>query len=226
MEVGFAAVRVDEKTAKDEALEAYLKPFREGVAAFSAEVIGYAAEPLTRSRPESGLSNLVADALRIIGEREFDTEIDLAVTNFGGLRRDLPKGPLTMGLLTELSPFENYMVFLEVRGELVLELSRNIAEGRASAISGLEVVGGANGELVSATLDGAEVREDGRYRLVTIDYLVGAWDSLFRDEWIVRKVEPKKLIQRDAIVLHLSELASRGIEVYDEPEGRVTLGSN
>lgn len=222
----FRAIGVDGAGAVDAGLEAYLKPYRAGVEAFAAEVVGYAAEPLSRSRPECGLSNLVADALRVVGEKEFEVEVDLAVTNFGGLRRDLPKGPLTMGLIMELSPFDNYMALLEVRGELVLELARNIAEGSASAISGLEVVGGPEGELVSATVGGVPVESASVYRMVSIDYLIDNWDGLFREEWIVSKVVSGNVIQRDAIVLHLSALAGNGVEIYDAGDGRVTLASS
>lgn len=223
VDVEFVALRVDESVEADPGLVAYLKPYREGVEAFAAEVIGVAAEPLSRSRPESGLSNLVADALRFVGEKEFEAEVDAAVTNFGGLRRNLPAGPLTMGLIAELSPFENYLVFLEVKGELLLELSRQMAEGRASAISGLTVVGKEGGELVSAKIAGRRVRAGEVYRIVSIDYLVATYESVFREEWIVSKQVSTKLVQRDAIVLHLSELSRSGVEVYDAAEGRVTI---
>ncbi|MBK1875710.1 5'-nucleotidase C-terminal domain-containing protein [Pelagicoccus mobilis] len=225
VEAEFSVLRVDSSGPEDPGLAAYIKPYREGVEAFSAEVIGYAAEPLSRSRPECGLSNLVADSLRVVGEREFESEVDLAVTNFGGLRRNLPKGPLTMGLITELSPFDNYIVLLEVRGELVLELARNIASGSASAISGLKVVGSKSGELLSAEIGGESVVPDGTYRLVTIDYLLANWTSLFREEWIVSRKVSVNLRQREAIVLHLSELTRKGIKVYDAAEGRVRVVS-
>ncbi|MBD5781486.1 5'-nucleotidase C-terminal domain-containing protein [Pelagicoccus sp. NFK12] len=220
-ELEFSAVRVDGSVRDDEGLAAYLAPYREGVEAFAAEVIGYAAEPLSRSRPECGLSNLVADSLRVVGAKEFGAEVDLSVTNFGGLRRDLPQGELTMGLITELSPFENYLTYLEVDGAFVQELARQAAGG--VAVSGIKVTLDSEGRVLEALVNGEPIDARRRYRVVTIDYLVATYGALFREEWILEKRVSKNLIQRDAIVLHLSALAERGVRIFDAGEGRVRV---
>lgn len=221
VEVAFEAVRIDRTVAADGELEAYLAPYRAGVEAFASEVIGYAAEPLSRSRPECGLSNLVADSLRAVGAKEFEEEVDLAVTNFGGLRRDLPQGPLTMGLIAELSPFENYLTYLVVEGEFVMELARQATRG--VALSGISVKLDAEGNVLEARVGGEPVEAGKRYRVVSIDYLVSTYDSLFREEWIVEKRVSKNLVQRDAIVLRLSELNAQGVQIYDAGAGRVEV---
>lgn len=221
LDVGFAVERVDGELMEDEGLAAYLAPYRAGVEAFAAEVIGHAAEPLSRRRPECGLSNMVADSLRVVGAKEFEAEVDLSVTNFGGLRRDLPEGPLTMGLITELSPFENYLTYLVVESEFVEELARQAAGG--VALSGIQVKLDSDGKVLEAFVNGALIQPDKLYRVVSIDYLVSTYDSLFREEWIVEKRVSNKLVQRDAIVLHLSELDNAGIKVFDAGEGRVEV---
>ncbi len=222
-EVAFTPLAVDGAGPKDVDLERYLAPYREGVEAFSSEVLGYAAEPLSRSRPECGLSNLVADSLRAVGAKEFEAEVDLAVTNFGGLRRDLPKGPLTMGLIAELSPFENYLAYLVVKGDFVLELARQA--NRGVALSGIEVKLSEDGDVLEALVNGEPIQRNKRYRVVSIDYLASTYGSLFREEWIVEKRVSKNLVQRDAIVLHLSELTAAGVKVFDRGEGRVEVVS-
>lgn len=221
--VDFSIVRVDAETKGDAEMEAYLIPYRAGVEAFAAEVIGYAAEPLSRRRPECGLSNLVADSLRVVGAKEFGEEIDFAVTNFGGLRRNMPEGELTMGLLTELSPFQNYLTYLEVDGELALELARQISGGGASAISGMQVAYNSDQKLVEARIGGELIDPKRRYKMVSIDYLVSTWEELFREEWIIEQRVSANLIQRDAIVLHLSALTEQGVKIFDAGEDRVTL---
>ncbi|MDQ8204138.1 5'-nucleotidase [Pelagicoccus sp. SDUM812003] len=220
-EVIFEALPVSSDLPADAEMADYLRPFREGVEAFAAEVIGVAAEPLTRTRPECGLSNLVADSLRFVGETEFEAPVDLAVTNFGGLRRDLPEGPLTMGLIMELSPFENYLTYLEVKGELVEELARQIAGSGGVAVSGIRVAINSDQEVVEARINGELIDPRKTYRMVSIDYLVSTWDRLFKPEWIIEKDVSTNLVQRDAIVLHLSQLTRNGIEIRDAGEGRV-----
>ncbi|WP_309023455.1 5'-nucleotidase C-terminal domain-containing protein [Pelagicoccus sp. SDUM812002] len=220
-EVEFSAIRVDQEVDGDAEMVAYLAPYHEGVEAYASEVIGYAAEPLSRRRPECGLSNLVADSLRVVGAKEFEVEVDLAVTNFGGLRRDLPAGPLTMGLISELSPFENYLTYLEVKGDLVWELARQATSG--VALSGIRVKLDEHGEVFEATVGGQPVEKGKRYRVITVDYLVATYDSLFREEWILEKRVSKNLVQRDAIVLHLSQLNAEGVKISDGGEGRVEV---
>lgn len=221
LEVGLSVERVDAALGEDAGIVAYLAPYREGVEAFALEVIGVAAEPLSRSRPECGLSNLVADSLRVVGAKEFDEEIDLAFSNFGGLRRNLPQGPLTMGLISELSPFENYLTYVEVKGDFVLKLA-SYAKGGV-AISGMEIVLDSDGELVSAMVAGEPVDPARHYKVMTIDYLASTWDELFVNEWVLEKRVSGNLVQRDAIVLHLSELNAAGVEIYDAGENRVRI---
>ena len=219
----FAAEPIDAKLAADESLEAYLSPYRAEVAAFATQVVGFAAEPLSRRRPECGLSNLVADAMRIVGAREFESPVDLAVTNFGGLRRDLPEGPLTMGLVTELSPFENYLTYLEVRAECVREIARRASKG--FALSGIEVSLDAEERLLEVWVGGVPLEQGRSYRIVTIDYLVSTFKDLFRDEWILERRVSSRLVQRDAIAQRLTELQAAGEKVFDAGDGRVKVGS-
>ena len=219
-DVTFSPYRITEDVEEDRELAQYLEPYRQGLEAFVSKVVGRAAEPLRRAEPECGLANLVADALLSVGREEFEAEIDFALTNYGGLRRDLPEGPLTMGLLMELSPFENYMVYLEVDGRLALAAAEAIAEGGV-AVAGMEVTRTAEGALVEAKIRGERIQADRRYRMVTIDYLVDTWKSLFRDEWVSEKRVSGNLVQRDAIVIHLGRLDEKGIAVRSGGDGRV-----
>ncbi len=45
------------------------------------------------------------------------TNSDIAITNGGGLRRTLEKGPITMGDMYEIMPFDNYLVTFDLKGE-------------------------------------------------------------------------------------------------------------
>lgn len=219
-EASFSSYRISNDMPRDAALEEYLEPYRQGVEAFSRHVLGYATEPLTRSSPESGLTNLVADALLTIGREEFEVEVDFAITNYGGLRRDLPQGPLTMGLLVELSPFNNYMTLLEVDGELAIEAAKAVARGGV-AVAGMEVERDADGGLVVARIGGEPIEASRRYRMVTIDYLVATWPSLFDRDRIFSQRVSENLLQRDAIALHLGRLNDQGIRIENAGDGRV-----
>ncbi|MFZ5445056.1 MAG: bifunctional metallophosphatase/5'-nucleotidase [Myxococcota bacterium] len=84
---------------------------------------------------ESALGSFLADSLRALAKT------DLALMNPGGLRADLPAGPLTYGRVYEVIPFDNAVAVLDLTGE---ELERLLTAAFGSKkgvfqVSGLEV---------------------------------------------------------------------------------------
>ena len=68
-------------------------------------VQGYAATDLWVKRPESPLSNLLADIL-VWSSAKFDEQPDFAIYNVGGIRAALSKGAVTRGNILDVAPFE------------------------------------------------------------------------------------------------------------------------
>jgi 5'-nucleotidase len=106
----------------DAAVERAMAPQLERVRALQAMGLGVDLDtPLPRATaPESALGNLFADALRE------QAGADVAVNNngAGGIRSDLPAGPLTFGKLYEVFPFDNRLARIRMSAE---ELSRALA---------------------------------------------------------------------------------------------------
>ncbi len=128
--------------------------------------------PLYRSGTwESPLGTLYADALR----EQLKADIALHANGLGGLRADLPAGPVTFGALYATFPFDNRIGSVTVR-PAVLEaiLSAALRRGRrgALAIAGatIEVTCGADGMLVALRRpDGSRFPADQLLRVVGID---------------------------------------------------------
>lgn len=106
--------------------------------------------------------------------------VDIAIQNGGGLRRDIPAGDITMGLMYEVMPFDNTLMVVELTGA---DLKKNIDNGlmpegsRAGSFSGLVVEFDLNkpaGErILKMTLaDGSPVKMDKIYKVVSNDFLV------------------------------------------------------
>lgn len=143
--------------------------------------VGSLATPLTRARSRfvsSPAGNLITDTMR---ER---LGAQVAIQNRGGIRCDLEPGPVTRRGLFELLPFGNNPVLLEVSGEDLLTCLRAAVEGTAH--SGLEVSGlailyreleGDRGELAGLEVEGKPVVPDGRYTLVTNNFLASGADG-------------------------------------------------
>lgn len=90
-------------------------------------VIGTSETTLTKGRPESPLSNLIADILRESAAPYIGQPADVALMNMGGIRNDLPAGEITYGNIFEIAPFENTLCIVKMKGTDLLELFKNIA---------------------------------------------------------------------------------------------------
>jgi 5'-nucleotidase len=100
--------------------------------------------------PESPLGNLFADALR----QRSGADVALNNNSLGGLRADLPGGPLTFGALYDTFPFDNRLARVTLTGaRLELGIASALRRGRPGAfgISGARVV-------VSCAADDLRVR--------------------------------------------------------------------
>jgi 2',3'-cyclic-nucleotide 2'-phosphodiesterase (5'-nucleotidase family) len=132
--------------------------------------------PIPRAgAPDSPLGNLFADAQR---ER---TGADVAINNNvrGGLRADLPAGPLALGPLYDVFPFDNRLLTVTLTGaELRALLADEVRRNRRGALglSGVEVrvACSAAGELdlAVARSNGAAIGADERLAVTAMDSLV------------------------------------------------------
>ena len=116
----------------DAAVERVLAPALEQVRALKAQPIGIVLEtPIRRLLPASPLGNLVTDAYLAAVPGA-----DVAVNNSGGgLRADLPAGPLTYGSVFEVMPFDNLLVRLRLTGRQLRQVfsASSCRAGAASA---------------------------------------------------------------------------------------------
>ena len=65
------------------------------------EVIGVSEATMDKGRPESLLSNLVAEVLRLSADRVLKHSADIGIMNMGGLRNILPQGDITVDAVFE-----------------------------------------------------------------------------------------------------------------------------
>ncbi len=129
---------------------------------------------------DSPLGNLFADAYR-----EGVPGADVSINNTsGGLRADLPSGPLTYGAVFEVMPFDNRLVAFhltgaELRTVLATQISRNAA---LVGLSGVRVRvtcerGAVNVGMVR--MNGTPVADSDRLLIATSDFLATGGDAIF-----------------------------------------------
>ncbi|WP_435063792.1 bifunctional metallophosphatase/5'-nucleotidase [Halobaculum sp. EA56] len=156
---------------------------RERIAAAGLdEPVGHVDEPIERTEAaihggECRIGNLVADAYREAADA------DVGLQNAGGLRlgHDLA-GEVTEADLLSVLPFEEPIVLVEVTGEELLDVFRQMSAAVVDFgeddwwhghLSGAAVVWDDDREeLVSATVGGEAVDPDRLYRVATPEYIL------------------------------------------------------
>lgn len=156
-------------------IQAYINPIKN-------EVLGKASADFPHSPKDTQttlLGNWATDVMRKA------VNADIAIQNGGGLRRDLPAGVVTMGLLYEIMPFDNTLFTMDLTGKQVkasIEHGIMSADFNPGQFSGLKVkydsTKPAGERIVEITLaDGTPLQDEKLYKVVTNDFQADGGDK-------------------------------------------------
>jgi 5'-nucleotidase/UDP-sugar diphosphatase len=181
---------VPAKTAKDEKVAAIVGKWAAKVSESMGRVIAETGIDLdgenVRVR-ETNLGNFITDILRK------ESGADAAIINGGGLRTSIKKGPVTVGNIYSVLPFNNYIVGIRLTGQQIRDaLEYGLSgieqkEGRFPQVAGLTVTyspARKPGNRVGTILVGGEPIEPSRqYIVATVDFLAAGGDGyqVFRE---------------------------------------------
>ena len=203
----------------DPAIDALIAPFRERLEAGVNEEIGTTTVHLQKGGLESGLGNMAADAMLTIANTLTDQPVDLALTNNGGLRVPIAKGPITVGEIYELMPFENMMTVLELSAVQVDSLAQDIADARGEPIAGFSfTIDEATGNVHDIMVANQPLAHDRTYRLVTSDYLANGGGRIAAI-WQPVSREDLNMLLRDAFIEYIRAQGT----ISPAIEGRITM---
>jgi 2',3'-cyclic-nucleotide 2'-phosphodiesterase (5'-nucleotidase family) len=210
---------------QDKEALAIFAPYKKTVDSIMTPVISHSARVLTSHRPESELSNLVADILRFAAEEHIGRVADVGVMNMGGLRTSLPKGDVTFGSIYEITPFENSLCICNMTGKQLRSLFEDIARVRGEGLSGAKLVISKDGKLLSATVGGKPIVDSQIYKVSTIDYVAEGNDHMdtFRQLTDADKLLPKDSTIRQLFLNYVIRLEKEGKLVDSKVEGRITV---
>ena len=214
----------------DEAAVKFLEPYKRVNDSIMGPVVGKVAHNMHPTRPESDLSNLMADILMWAAKDYNETPV-LAVYNMGGIRADLTKGIVTYGDVLDVAPFEYRICFTTLTGETLMKLFRQIAHRGGEGVSkGVELVikmdeKGETGELVSAKLNGQEIDPQAEYRVTTINYVLEGNDGMPAFLEGKNSVAPEDASNNTRFLLmnYFRDKYSRGEVVDAQVEGRIKV---
>jgi 2',3'-cyclic-nucleotide 2'-phosphodiesterase (5'-nucleotidase family) len=158
----------------DSALAARVARWQAPVDSLTRRVVARLALPLPRTEPQYPLGNLVADARRNV------LRADVGLANNGGIRAELPAGPVTYGQVYQVQPFQNELVTVTLTGAQLRQVLERVVAGTGpnSHVAGVVVrydptapVGKRVREVRLAS--GRPLDDRRRYTLATDDYLAG-----------------------------------------------------
>ncbi|MBL7127952.1 MAG: bifunctional metallophosphatase/5'-nucleotidase [Ignavibacteria bacterium] len=178
-----------------------------------SKVIGKLETDWTHSySKESNLGQWEADAIR---EK---VKTDITFMNAGGLRKNLPKGDITVGDIWEINPFGNTIVTFNVSGKTLWEMMKNnlrntVLEIEESGYSDLIIVSGieieydsrkvleeADDFILSIKVGGTEIEDDNIYSISTNNYVGAQFKKYFGDVSEEIEIHNTNIIDRDLII--------------------------
>lgn len=205
--------------------EVFIAPFKHVVDSMMSPKVGKVARYMAAMKPESELSNLLADVLVWAGKMYNEKPV-FGLYNMGGIRAALAEGDVTYGDVLDVAPFENKICFLTLTGERLLELFQQIASTGGEAVShAVRMVITPDHQLKSVLLDGKPIDPKATYRLATIDYLAQGNDRMdaFKSKTDVNSPQEESNNLRYIIMDYFREQDKKGIVVDAQIEGRITI---
>lgn len=132
-----ATYRIDADIPDDPTITALLQPYASRLRVSMDMVIAVAPYDITKAKPEGLLGNLTADMVRNEAIMRSGHDVDAAILNNGGLRVPLNQGPVSVGRVYELMPFDNSLVILGLSGIQLMRLADELAAFGGEPVSGI-----------------------------------------------------------------------------------------
>jgi 2',3'-cyclic-nucleotide 2'-phosphodiesterase (5'-nucleotidase family) len=175
---------------------------------------------------ESALANLVADLMRKA------RPVDIAITHAGGLRADLPAGPLKYGAVYETYPRDSTFAIATLSGrQLKAAIAKNLSgpTGLLFSISGARVEAECRGDALAITIwdkQGKLIEDTTNSVVATNTLLALGSEGTFGDiNWTVEDDPPirEEIIQ--VLRAQGGSITARETALYDVKNPRIAISS-
>lgn len=189
------------------------------------DVIAYSDEGMIAEYPESALSNWFVDLIMAKTEALSGKKVHIGITNFGGIRTDLPAGDIILDDMLSMFPFRNTLVYVEHTGKQIREFLELMAARRFEVLGGVRVVA-ENGKLTYVEIDGEPLDDEKVYGLATISFLLKGGDGLSLDKNALHIHNFDNVQIIDAVLEHVHAETAAGHSIGYRKDGRVTVKSS
>ena len=177
---------LDHDISEDSIINIFIEPYTKQISGSDLNIrLAYSSKKYTKKDGElnSTLSNLFADATfkvcNPIYNKISNESIDIVLLNMGGIRSIISKGEISKKTAFELMPFENKILMLKLRGDIIMEMVEYlIREKKSHPIYGLQIQLDKNYNLKNLNVNGNELDLNSFYNVATTDYLLKGGDNM------------------------------------------------
>lgn len=219
----WSPVEINADIKGSQQIDDLIAPYRVRLDSIMDEVIGYASHDLTsEGRYESTLGTFVTKLLKEQSESSYQVKVDVAIMNHhGGLRAPLNQGPVTLGEVFEVMPFENEMILLEIPGDSLEQVIKFIGKSGRSMIWPVSFHVTAD-KVTNILIDGKELEPEKNYILTISDYLANG-GSGFHMLSSAKRMEVESVKLRDMIEQEIRQISSKGDSIKIEVANFITV---
>lgn len=211
--------RVTSSDKIDSTYISFLKPFKDSVNSVMNTILAEAETTLQKKQPESELGNFMTDALFKMSQKKFSDKVDAAFLNYNGIRSSsLERGPVTVGKIFELMPFDNIINMQKLKGNILQQFLDHIAAEGGWPVSGLTMKI-SNKKAMDVLVQGKPIDQDKYYNIVNSDYITNGGDNC-----VMLKTVPvisSGYLVRDALIEYVTQQGSEGKKINAVIENRV-----
>jgi len=166
-------------------LEAFIAPYRNHIQKDLDSILAYAPKTYNKNdgKLNTAIGNLMADIVlnesNPIFKKRTGKIIDGVILNHGGIRAEIPKGPINARTAFNVMPFENEIVVVGLKGESITKAVNYLVKSRrAHPIAGLNIKVDKDYKLIKATINSENINPHKVYYFATSDYLYNLGDNM------------------------------------------------
>jgi 2',3'-cyclic-nucleotide 2'-phosphodiesterase (5'-nucleotidase family) len=218
--VQYKDYRITKEQAANNELNVLLKPYSDSVNLTMNDVVAVAGMALEKKQPEGTLNNVLADAMITIAKEKYQTNVDAAFINFGGIRLpSIPAGNITRGKIFELAPFDNIIVLQTLKGKVLQDFLNLVAARGGWPCAGLSYQI-KDKKAVNIIISGKPIDENADYTISLLDYVANGGD----DCEMLRNIPQRNngYLFRDAVIEYFSQINKAGKQIISSIQNRVS----
>lgn len=185
------------------------------------EIVGSSKFGMEKGYPQSSLSNWTVDVIMQKVAELSSKKVDVGISNFGGIRLDMPKGDILLDDIQSMFPFKNNLIYLEHKGSTIRALVEWMASTRFQPFGGMQVTV-ENGIVTSILIDGKPLEDDKVYSMATNSFLLNGGDGFFLSKEALNMVVYDSYMF-DAILETVREATAEGRQIDYECDSRIEI---